>query len=178
MENAQLSLSVLITRDEYSSVVAQQRRKERKRFLPFLIVIGAILIILGLAGAFFGALISISVSTAAWLLLLGLFLVCYDGLFAPLFDSGAAAREFDEKEELRLANKYVFTQEKVTISNGRIEARLPLLKISKWTVTPSVYTIDYGKEIHITIPKRLLTTEQSGILQALLKSNAPQSEYN
>ncbi len=42
------------------------------------------------------------------LILLGLFCFGYDGLIAPLLAGGAAAREYDEKEELRMATTLVF----------------------------------------------------------------------
>lgn len=104
-----LSLCVLITREDYLQYAAQLRREQRRGHLPFITGGGAVLVFLGLAGLFFGSAISLAPSVAAGMLLVGAFLIGYDGLFAPLLDKGAAAREFDEKPELGMAGTYRFT---------------------------------------------------------------------
>lgn len=176
MNDTSITLSVLVTREEYSKAFAELQRKERSHVAPLINVVGAILIILGIAGAFFGNYISLSFSTAFCVILLGVFLVCYDGFFAPLFDSAAAAREFDEKEDLRFATTYIFSDDEVNVSNGRVKGILPLRLITKWNETPTLIIFAYGRELSFAIPKRLMTVEQIHLLSQLLIKNAEQAK--
>lgn len=155
-EDGVLSLSILITREDYMQYAAQLRREQRRGHLPFITGGGALLGILGLAGLFFGSAISLAPSVAAGMLLVGIFLIGYDGLFAPLLDKGAAAREFDEKPELGMAGTYRFTPEGVEIRNGHIEGTLPRTQVTGATETESLFSIAFGREVRILIPKRLL----------------------
>lgn len=172
MDNPRLSLSVLVTREEYSQAFSQQQRKEHSHRGLLFTITGAVLIILGLAGAFFGSYISLTLSSSFCLILPGVFMVCYDGFFAPLLDGAVAAREFDEKEDLHFATSYEFYDDKVSINNGRVEGTLPLSQITRWSETSALYTIAYGREISMAIPKRLMSAEQSGVLRELLERNA------
>lgn len=165
-------LSVLVTREEYSKASAEFQRKERSHVTPIITAAGAILFILGIAGAFFGKFISLSFSAAFCLILLGVFLVCYNGFFAPLLDSAAAAREYDEKEDLHFVTNYQFTDDSVIVSNGRVKGDLPLDLITKWSETPALIIFAYGRELSFAVPKRLLTPEQNELLQKLLLKNA------
>ena len=124
--------------------------------MPFITGGGAVLVFLGLAGLFFGSAISLAPSVAAGMLLVGAFLIGYDGLFAPLLDKGAAAREFDEKPELGMAGTYRFTPDGVEIRNGRIEGTLPRAQVTSAAETQSLFSIAFGREVRILIPKRLL----------------------
>ena len=151
-----LSLCVLITREDYLQYAAQLRREQRRGHLPFITGGGAVLVFLGLAGLFFGSAISLAPSVAAGMLLVGAFLIGYDGLFAPLLDKGAAAREFDEKPELGMAGTYRFTPDGVEIRNGRIEGTLPRAQVTSAAETQSLFSIAFGREVRILIPKRLL----------------------
>ena len=85
-EKTILTLSVLITREDYMQYAAQLRREQRRGHLPLITGGGALLGALGLAGLFFGSWISLAPSVAAGLLLVGIFLIGYDGIFAPLLD--------------------------------------------------------------------------------------------
>lgn len=167
-----VTLSVLVTREEYSKAFAELRRKERNRLAPMITISGAILMILGIAGSFFGSRISLSFSAAFCLILLGIFLVCYDGFFAPLFDSAEAAREYDEKEDLQFATTYSFMDDSVIVNNGRISGELPLGYITRWNETPALIAFSYGREFSFAIPKRLLSAEQIQLLLKLLKTKA------
>lgn len=167
-----LDICVLVTREEYSKAFAEMRRKERSHIAPLIMASGTVLMILGIAGAFFGSQISLSLSAAFCLILLGIFLVCYDSFFAPLFDSAEAAREFDEKEDLQFATNYSFSEDTVMVNNGRISGNLPLKYITRWNETPTLFIFSYGREFSFAVPKRLLSEEQNKLLSQLLKSKA------
>ena len=148
----------------------QLRREQRRGHLPFITGGGAVLVFLGLAGLFFGSAISLAPSVAAGMLLVGAFLIGYDGLFAPLLDKGAAAREFDEKPELGMAGTYRFTPDGVEIRNGRIEGTLPRAQVTSAAETQSLFSIAFGREVRILIPKRLLGEEECLRLRDWLSS--------
>ncbi len=165
-EKTILTLSVLITREDYMQYAAQLRREQRRGHLPLITGGGALLGALGLAGLFFGSWISLAPSVAAGLLLVGIFLIGYDGIFAPLLDKGAAAREFDEKPELGMAGTYRFAADGVEIRSGGLEGTLPRALITRSAETDSFFNIAYGREVRIWIPKRLLTDEDIRRLRA------------
>ena len=160
-ENGELTLSVLITREDYLEYAAQLRREQRRGHLPFLTGGGAVLGVLGLVGLFFGEAVSLAPSVAMGLLLVGIFLIGYDGFFAPFLDRGAAAREFDEKPELSLAGTYRFTGTGVEIRNGSIEGTLPRGQMTSAAETESLFSLSFGREVRILIPKRLLGEEET-----------------
>ena len=171
-QKPRITLSVLVTREEYSEAAANEKRKQRRHTAPFITGAGAVLMILGIAGLFFGRSISLSASAAVCLILAGLFLACYDGLIASVLDRAAAAREFDEKEDLHFATTYLFSEDRVAVQNGRIQGELPLSVITRWSETPALFTLAAGRELHMSIPKRLLTPEQDKELRRILEAAA------
>ena len=164
----ELSLSVLVTREEYCEAAAEYRRTAGKQQSAMLYIAGAVLVLLGIAGAFFGQFISLSFSAAFSLIILGVFLVCYDGVFAPLFSSAAAAREYDENEDLRYATTYRFSVDSVEVKNGRMEGTLPMSALSSWKETGNLFLLTFGRECQFAIPKRLLDPGQVETLRAWL----------
>ena len=164
----ELNLSVLVTREEYCEAAAQQRREAGKRQGTVWYAAGALLVLLGVAGAFFGSGISLSLSASFCLILLGVFLACYNGMLAPMLSSAAAAREYDENEDLRYATAYRFGADAVQVKNGRMEGSLPLSALSGWTETPSLFLLTFGRECRFAIPKRLLEGDLQVALRALL----------
>ena len=174
MENPpSIPVSVLVTREEYMAFTAQTQRLARRRGLQLTTGCGAVLIVLGLAGIFFGSRISLSVAAAACMLLLGIFLACYDGLIAPVLDRAAAAREFDERDDLRMATTYVFTEKTVQVRNGCLEGEIPLSLLTRWTTTDALFSLAFGGELSLFIPKRLLTAQQAAQLEEWLTKCAP-----
>ncbi len=167
----ELTLSVLVTREEYCEAAAEHRRAVSRGQGNALLAAGAVLTALGIAGVFFGGRISLSFSAAFSLIVLGIFLVCYNGVFAPMFSRAAAAREYDRNEDLRFATAYRFSgkaEGTVMVKNGRMEGNLPLRCITEWTETPSLFLITYGREFRFAIPKRLLEPGQEERLRSLL----------
>lgn len=162
-----LSVSVLLIKEDYIQYTAQLRRQQRQGHVPLLTCAGAVLCVLGLAGVFFGNLISLAMPLALGLVLVGAFLLCYDGLFAPILDRGTAAREFEEKPELRTAGTYIFTQKQVEIRSAGLEGRIPLSLVTRWNETPSLISFSFGREIQIILPKRLLNEEDIVFLREL-----------
>lgn len=164
-----LSLSVLITRDEYMAFMAQLRHYERSHQVPFLTIIGAVLIVSGIAGLFFGEYILLAPGVCACILVLGLFFACFDGLVAPFLDRAAAAKDYDEKEDIRLATVYAFSKENVKIRNGYMEGTLPLACCTRKIETAGLISLSFGKECHIILPKRLLNEDQLRTLRGCLQ---------
>lgn len=156
MADDAISLSVLMTRDEYMTFVADSQRQMRRERLPLTKGGGAVLTVLGLAGLFFGRYVSLSPAAALCLLLVGVFLLCYDELLAPLFDRAAAAREYEEKQDLRMAYQYVFTADWVQIQNARVQGVLPLTLMTAWHQTQTLICLSFGREVRLLLPKRAL----------------------
>lgn len=181
MENTEtktLKLSVLLVREEYMNAMAAIKRKRRRQLPPVMPVMGYILSILGFAGLLFGRTVSLAPSVALVMILFGLFLIVYELVFQPILDRGAAAQEYNEKEDIRLSNIYVFSTQicggrpetTVEIRNSRIEARLPLSAMTEWSKTSDIYSITFGRECRILIPKRLLNEENIHLLEDMLQS--------
>ena len=101
-------------------------------------------------------------------MVIGVFLACYNGVFAPLFSSAAAAREYDENEDLRYAASYRFLDDAVEVKNGRMEGALPLSALSGWAETPTLFLMTFGREGRFAIPKRLMAPGQEEALRARL----------
>lgn len=156
MHEQVISLSVLITREEYMAFVADSQRQMRHQRLPLSKGAGAVLSILGMVGLFFGRHISLSPAAAICLLLLGVVLLCYDDVLAPLFDRAAAAREYEEKQDLRMANQYRFSAESVQIQNARMTGELPLNQMTDWSQTQTLIRLSFGREVRLLLPKRVL----------------------
>lgn len=170
---AVLALSVLVTREEYCAATADTKRCQRRRLAVWLTVLGFVFAALGFAGLFFGRSISLSPSAALCLVVLGVFFVLFDGLIAPLTDKAAAARDYDIKDDLHYATKLVFDEEAVSVENSRMQGRIPLSRLSRWSETAAVFTLSVGREVHFAIPKRLLNAQQTEELRQLLASQAP-----
>lgn len=172
MEKDALTLSVLLTKEEYMHLAVQLYRQKRGKGLSYYSLLGGILAVLGLAGFFFGHFISLSSYTAGILLLFGAFLLCYEGAVAPILVRGSAAREYEEKDDLRMANQYELDARQVTVRNSRMEASLPYRLLSSWTQTADGFRLSFGREFHVWIPCRLLTPEQGRQLRQWLEEAA------
>lgn len=159
MEAKPIALSVLMTREEYMQLTVQIHRL-RAGGPSFFTLAGGILAILSIAGLFFGHYIALSRFSAGCLLLFGVFLMCYEGIVAPILDKGAAAREYEEKEELRTANVYEFGPGFIQIRNSRMEGRLPLSMATSWVKTAGGLSVSFGRECHVLVPARLLDEGQ------------------
>ncbi|HCA29046.1 MAG TPA: hypothetical protein DEP23_05505 [Ruminococcaceae bacterium] len=175
-QTSTIYLSVLVTKEEYSEAEALKKQKLRSHVAPLLNGAAAVFIILGMAGIFFGRYISLSVPAAACFIVLGILFACYDGLIAPVFDKGAAAREFIEKEDLHFATTYVFEDDRVKIQNGRLKGDIPLSMLTRWSETPGLYIMEIGRELSMAIPKRLMSAEVQESLRNMLKKNAPSAK--
>lgn len=162
-----VALSVLITREEYIRNSARERRLARHH-APAVTGAGAVLSVIGLAGLFFGSLIGLGAGASVCVVALGLFLIGYDGIFAPVIDRGAAAREYDEREELRMATAYVFTADQVRVENGRVKGNLPLSLVTSFARTPEQISFRFGRELSFVIPARLLSEEQAAFIENAL----------
>lgn len=172
----EFTISVLVTRDEYSSAHAFERHKIRSRYAPALIVSGIILVVLGIAGLFYGRLIMLSAPAAGCLVVLGIFLGLYDGVIAPILDKGTAVRNYIAKEDLQFATTYVFSKESIKVSNGRVQGEIPVSLITSWIETPALFKMDVGRELSMIIPKRMLDEGKIQVLRGILEKNAPDAQ--
>lgn len=177
-QDGKILLSVLVTKEEYCEAAAMKKEKLRSHIRPLLYGAGAVLILMGAAGIFFGRLIYLSIPAAVCLVIAGIALACYDGLIAPILDRAAAAREFAEKEDLHFATTYIFEDGSVRIKNGRIEGEIPLSLLTRWSEGPTLFTMEIGRELGMAIPKRLLLPEQTRTLQAMLETHAGSVKIN
>lgn len=163
-----IKLSVLVTREEYCEAVVNEKKKARHHILPVFNVASAILIVLGFAGLFYGKNVSLSPAAAFCLILSGLVAACYDGVIAPVFDSAAAAREFNEKPDLHYATTYIFKDDFISIKNQWVQGKVLISQLTRWSETPALFIMAVGRELSISIPKRLLTSDQQKKLRQKL----------
>ncbi len=170
--DSDIKLSVLVTREEYCEAVAHEKKKSRRHIVPLFNVISAVLIILGFAGLFFGENILMSPPAALCLVLSGLIAACYDGVFAPVFDKAAAAREFNEKPDLHYATTYTFKDDLIVIKNEWVQGQILISQLTRWSETPTLFIMVVGRDLSISIPKRLLTPEQQNKLRNTLNSGS------
>ncbi|MCI8554491.1 MAG: hypothetical protein HFJ80_06045 [Clostridiales bacterium] len=157
-EEKTVALSVLITREEYL-------RSSVRHHPPAVTGAGAVLSAAGLAGLFFGAPVGLTPAAAICIVALGLILLVYNGVLAPFLDRGAAAREFDSREELRMATAYRFTAESVWVENGRVTGELPLSLATDFQRTSEQIAFRFGRELSFLIPIRLLSGEQADFIE-------------
>ncbi len=174
MPQESLSVSILLTQEEYMQFSVQMYRRQVKKNVSFLTLLGGIIAIVAIAGFFFGHYISLSSFSAAGLLLISILMLCYEGAIAPMLVRGAAARAYEEKEDLRTANQYIFTQDEVQIHNARMEGTLPLSWMTAWTRTGNGFWISFGQECDILIPIRLLDEKECDQLERWLQTKMPQ----
>jgi hypothetical protein len=174
MEQAsQITISVLVTKDEYIQAEAIIKQKLRSKFAPIITISGIVFVVLGIAGLFFGRLISLSPPAAGCFVTIGIFLALFDNFIGPILNRAAAAREYLEKEDLHFATSYVFSGDRVKISNGRIKGEFPVSMITRWTETPALFNMSVGRELNMTIPKRMLSDCEINNLRRILEKYAP-----
>lgn len=167
---AEIAVSVLLTKEEYMQFSAVLGRAMRARRLPLLTGCGALLCVTAVAGLFFGSLIGLTSGAALCLLLAGVFLLCYDGLIAPAADKAAAARDYEEKDELRMCNVYRISDTSVFIQNARCEGTLPLAAVTHWQQAGDWFAIFWGIECSVLLPKRLLSEEEEACIEQRLRT--------
>lgn len=170
MDNPSPTFTVLLTRDEYIAFRVGQKKQDRTGRAPLLTGAGAVGFLAGVAGLFFGERIQMTAGASLCLILLGLFCFVYDGLIAPLLAGGAAAREYDEKEELQMATTFVFEGDRVRVENGRVQGRLPLNLVTRWELLSGRFSFSFGRELSFVIPARLLDETQTAWLREKMET--------
>ena len=167
--DALLTVSVLVTREEYSAAAAHmRRRKYADGFSPALLG-GTMLGILAVVGMFFGEGIGFTLPSAICLLAAGVFLLCYDMIFAPMIAGVSAAREYDERTDLKMAGYYEFYTDKIVVRTGYVTGTLPLDRMTVCSEMPSMFLIRFGSEFLFAVPKRLLEDGQDETMRKILQ---------
>ena len=167
----QIELSVLMTQDDYAAFLVQKRRMQRGRRFQTALYVGELLVVVAAAGLFFGDRIGMSAASAVCLLAAGIALIAYDYVIAPRLDRLTAVRDYAEKENLRTACLYRFTAEAVYLRGGRTEGTLPFAFLTEWMQTPDYFTLSFGRETAMLIPKRLLSQEECSQLENWLRAS-------
>ena len=159
----QIELSVLMTQDDYAAFLVQKRRMQRGRRFQTALYVGELLVVAAAAGLFFGDRIGMSAASAVCLLAAGIALIAYDYVIAPWLDRLTAVRDYAEKENLRPACLY--------LRGGRTEGTLPFAFLTEWMQTPDYFTLSFGRETAMFIPKRLLSQEECSQLENWLRAS-------
>lgn len=76
-----------------------------------------------------------------------------------------AAKEYDGKEELRMATTFVFEGDRVKVDNGRVKGNLPLRLVTRWDILAGQFSFAFGRELSFVIPARLLDESQTAELK-------------
>ncbi len=155
-----ITVSVLLTREDYIHYVAERRRQVRRGQLPLWEIAGSLIMILGLAGWFWGDRIGLMPQAAGCIVVCGLFFVLYRSLMAPVMDRMEASTVYDEKKELQLASTYRFGQDGISVQNGFMEGLLPYEAVTSFTNTRELIGLAFGREAQVVVPKKLLNQEQ------------------
>ena len=154
MEESPISVSVLLTEEDYMPYVEQLRREQRGGYRGFFRIVGGVLLAVGAAGLFFGAQ-----RTAALMLtvmMLGFLVLLYDTVLAPVIDRTAALTAFRERDSLRMSSLYTFEREGVRVRTAFAEGTLPYTQLTECTETDGLFAFTFGREMRLLIPKRLL----------------------
>ena len=162
-----LSITVLVTREEYSCGAARPLARSAAWWLT---VGGAVLLVCGLAGLVFGPWLALSASVAWLLVLCGVALGVYPPLIAPALSKATAAREFDECELCRLATQYRLDEQGITFTDQRRQGQLPWSAITRCRETDELFVLAVGGEWVGILPKRVLTDEDCRRVSAWLTS--------
>ncbi len=163
-----LSLSVLLTREDYMTYMAQKRRRMKEGHFSIWTAAGTVVSTLGMVGLFFGRRISLSTTASVCLVLLGIFLMVYETVVAPMLERARAAAAFEEKEELRSSAVYTITEEEIAVRSARLTGSFPLSCVTERLETPDLFGLSFGRELQIILPKRLLQESECSMLRKLL----------
>lgn len=170
MDEGMLSLSVLLTREDYMTYREQKRRQTGAGRLPLWTAAGTVVAVLGMVGLFFGRRISLSPTSSVCLILLGIFLMAYETAVAPMLEKARAVAAFEEKEELRSSAIYTITPTEITVRGARLNGTLPLSGITERLETPDLFALAFGRELQVILPKRLVGEDECRRIRELLFS--------
>lgn len=168
MEVQPISVSVLLTEADYMPYIEQLRREQRSRYRNVLRFGGGALLLIGAVG-----LLLSERRTAAFMLAvaaLGLLILLYDSVLAPILDRTAALTAFHERDSLRMSSLYTFEQDHVRVRTAFAEGTLPYTQLTACTETEGLFAFAFGREMRLLIPKRLLSeTDKMGLRQLQVK---------
>lgn len=150
------SVSVLLTKDEYCSSAAH-----RLPSLGWGIPVGLFLMLCGVAVW----LLELGTSLTWAFLVIGVTAALFDSMVAPVLVRGIAGARFDRTRQE--AWHLTFTEENVTVSSGRVCGTFPYTLLTHAEETVHYFNLDFGAELSLCVPRRVLAPWQVTALQRL-----------
>ncbi len=151
------SVSVLLTKDEYCSSEAH-----RLPSLGWGIPVGLFLMLCGVIVW----ILQMGVAVTWAFLIIGVTAALFDSMILPVLTRGVAGARFDR--ERREAWHLTFTAESVTVKSGSINGTFPYALLTHAEETVHYFNMDFGAELSLCVPRRVLAPWQVSALQELL----------
>ncbi len=151
------TVSVLLRKDEYCSHMAY-----RLSVFAWGLPIGLLLMLCGVTVW----LLNLGIAVTMAFLLTGVALALFDNVIAPVLSRIVAGARFDRTRQE--AWYLTFTEEAVTVQNGRLNGTFPYSLITRKEETVHYFSFDFGAELSLCVPRRVLTPQQVEALQRLL----------
>ncbi len=153
------SVSVLLTKDEYCSSAAH-----RLPSLGWGIPVGLFLMVCGVTVW----ILQMGVAVTWSFLIIGVTAALFDSMILPVLMRGVAGSRYDHARQS--AWHLTFTAESVTVKNGRIEGTFPYTLLTASEETVHYFNLDFGAELSLCVPRRVLTPWQIAALQKIIST--------
>ena len=151
------TVSVLLRKDEYCSHTAYS--------LPafaWSVPIGLFLMLCGVVVW----LLNLGVAVTLAFLLTGVAFALFDSVFAPMMSRAVASARFDRTRPA--AWHLTFSEEAVTVENGVMSGTFSYTLLTRKEETVHYFMFEFGAELSLCVPRRVLTPWQIEALQRLL----------
>jgi hypothetical protein len=148
------TISILLTKED---LVADAPTTARR--VGWLSIAGALLAVAGLVMPRLSA--GFPAAAASGLFLLGVLLVVYETLLAPLFSRLRAAARFEEQEMLRQTVMLTVSDDAMLVESARIGGTLTRAELTDAAESDALFRFTFGTQVTLRVPKRLLSEEQT-----------------
>lgn len=152
------SVSVLLTKDEYCSSEAH-----RLPSLGWGIPVGLFLMLCGVTVW----ILQMGAAVTWSFLIIGVTAALFDSMILPVLTRGVVGARFDR--ERREAWHLTFTDEGVTVKSGRVNGTFSYDLITNAEETVHYFNLDFGAELSLCVPRRVLAPWQVTALQQRLE---------
>ena len=152
------SISVLLRKDEYCSSEAH-----RLPALGWGIPVGLFLMLCGVTVW----VLQMGAAVTWAFLIIGVTAALFDSMILPVLTRGVVGARFDR--ERREAWHLTFTADDVTVQSGRVCGTFPYTLLTNAEETVHYFNLDFGAEVSLCVPRRVLAPWQVSALQGLLE---------
>ncbi len=151
------TVSVLLRKDEYCSHTAY-----RLPAFAWGLPTGLFLMLCGVTVW----LLNLGISVTMAFLLTGVAFALFDNVIAPMLSRVVAGARFDRTRQE--AWHLTFTEEEVTVQNAHVNGTFPYSLLTRTEETVHYFSLDFGAELSLCVPRRVLAPWQIEALQRIL----------